>query len=124
MNEPTVTLATADAGEITLPEPSWCAGHTHHDPQTVRADLIHSGPPASLVFLHHEFLETSIVQSPFATTEVPGLGGRTPGASVYPLGKTLDPAELHALADALIEHGYRLRRLAAELNAILLGGAR
>ena len=40
----TVTLATADHGNVTLPEPSWCVGHADHRPDTFRVDLAHAGP--------------------------------------------------------------------------------
>lgn len=115
----TVTLATEDHGDVTLPEPSWCAGHTHHDPQSVRADLIHSGPEVQLNFRYDTLLSASLVQSPYAGDATPGRGGRTPGVSVFPLGDTLDPEQLYDLAARLDGYADQLRGLADRLATIL-----
>ncbi|MFK0154046.1 DUF6907 domain-containing protein [Streptomyces sp. NPDC090493] len=59
----TVTLATSDHGDVTLPEPAWCAGCSHHDPETQRADLIQVGPPVECIYLGRELLAAEILQS-------------------------------------------------------------
>lgn len=121
--QPTVTLVTEDYGPVTLPEPSWCAGHSHHDPNTLRADLMHAGPAVDCTQAGRTLFSAELVQSPFATSSNPELGGPTPGVSVWPLGRTLDPTTLYTLAAALDGYADRLRELADQLTAIL-GGAR
>jgi hypothetical protein len=122
--EGTVTLATQDYGEVTLPEPAWCSGHTHHDPTTLRADIIHAGAALDCTYLGRALFTAELVQSPFATSSAPELGGRIPGVSVWPLGKTLDPVQLYGLAAALDGYADRLRDLADQLTTVLSGGAR
>ncbi|WP_338675161.1 hypothetical protein V1460_20870 [Streptomyces sp. SCSIO 30461] len=46
----TVTLAASDHGNVTLSEPTWCAGHSRHDPETQRADPIHAGPLVECIY--------------------------------------------------------------------------
>ncbi|MET8169311.1 hypothetical protein ABZT34_34520 [Streptomyces sp. NPDC005329] len=122
MTEPRlITLATSDHGDVTLPCPAWCAGHTHHDPETLRVDLVHAGPAVDLVHLGTDLFSAEIVQSPYAEAVTPLLGGRTPGVSVHPLGKTLDPAQMYALAADLDRYADRLRRLADQLATVLDG---
>jgi hypothetical protein len=111
-----VTLATADHGPVTLPEPSWCAGHTHHDPETLRVDLIHASAVIECLYLGRTLLAAELVQSPFAESSDRHLGGRTPGASVYPLGQTLDATELYSLAASLDRYADQLRDLADQLD--------
>ncbi|AVH57795.1 MULTISPECIES: DUF6907 domain-containing protein [Streptomyces] len=118
----TVTLATVDRGNVTIPEPAWCSGHSHHDPLTEYADIIHSSPEHTLNFRYVVLLAAGLVQSPHATTASPGLGGPTPGVSVHPLGETLDPTGLYSLAAALDAYSDQLRTLADQLDAILDGG--
>lgn len=122
MTEPRlITLPTADFGPVTVDEPSWCAGHQLHDPLTERADLMHSGPAVDLVHLGAALFSAELVQSPFAESSSPLLGGRTPGVSVWPLARTLDPAGLYALAANLDTYADRLRTLADQLGVILGG---
>jgi hypothetical protein len=121
----TITLPTADHGDVTLPEPSWCAGHSDHDPQSARADLMHAGPTVELAFLGIEVFAAQLVQSPCATIRTsPLLGGRTTGVSVHPLARTLNPIELYSLASSLDGYADQLRDLADQLAAILAGGDR
>lgn len=117
-----ITLPTADHGSVTLEEPSWCAGHTHHDPETERADLIHTGPAVECTFLGIPVFTAELVASPYASTSRPHLGGRTPGVSVHPLGRTLDPAALYCLAADLDRYSDQLRALADQLATVLDGG--
>ncbi|MFE2530442.1 DUF6907 domain-containing protein [Streptomyces sp. NPDC059371] len=118
----TVTLATSDHGDVTLPEPWWCSGHSHHDPLSLRADLIHAGPTRDLVHRSQTLLSVEIVQSPYADSSDPHLGGRTPGVSVHPLGETLNPVELYTLAADLDRYADVLRDLADRLDTIRGGG--
>ncbi|WP_234539410.1 DUF6907 domain-containing protein [Streptomyces shenzhenensis] len=118
----TITLATSDHGDVTLLEPAWCTGHSHHDPEMLRADLIHTGPLAECVYLGRDLLAAEIVQSPFATPSAPELGGPTAGVSVFPLGKTLSPVQLYDLAAALDGYADRLRDMADQLDRIPDGG--
>ncbi|MCZ4605354.1 hypothetical protein O3S80_16685 [Streptomyces sp. Lzd4kr] len=120
----TVTLATSDHGNITLPEPSWCEGHTHHAPETARVDLLHSGPAVQLNYRYTTLLSAGLVESPFAGDLAPELGGRTPGVSVWPLGNTLNPTQLYDIAARLDAYADQLRDLADQLGAILAGGER
>lgn len=119
----TVILQTSDHGEVTLPEPSYCTGHAHHDPETARVDLTHSGPPVAFTHLGETLLSAQIVAYPCATPGIPPhLGGRTPGVSIYPLGRTLAPAELYRLAAAVDAYAEHLRDLAGQLDTVLSGG--
>jgi hypothetical protein len=123
MTEPrTITVPTTDHGPVTLTEPSWCAGHPDHRPDTHRADIIHSGPDIQLNFWYVTLLSACLVQSPYASDAGPGLGGRTPGVSVHPLGLTLDATQVYDLAARLDTFADRLRDLADQLTTVLAGG--
>lgn len=121
MTEPrTVTLPTEDAGDITLPEPSWCAGHADHRPDTYRVDLDHKGPEHRLTH-HGELLWTVFLgQAPFASRPEQ----RTTGVFVEQASyaRTLNPTQLYDLAATLDGHADRLRELADQLAEILGGG--
>lgn len=119
-----VTLQTEDFGPVTLPEPSWCAGHQLHDPETLRVDLVHAGPAVDLVHLGVALFSAELVQSPYSESTTPLLGGRTPGVSVWPLGKTLDAVQLHGLAAALDSYADQLRGLADHLDTLRGGEGR
>ncbi|MFH9938523.1 DUF6907 domain-containing protein [Streptomyces murinus] len=118
-----VTLATSDHRAVTLPEPSWCLGHALHDPETQYADIIHSSSDITLTFRHTALMTACLVQSPNATPGTAGLGGPTPGVSVYPLGETLGPAQLYELAARLDTYADDLRELADQLTRILQHGS-
>ncbi|QTU47621.1 hypothetical protein F3K20_24880 [Streptomyces scabiei] len=121
----TITLPTIDHGLVTLPEPTWCCGHTDHRPDTHRADILHKGPEAVLTFRGGEVLTACLAQSPYATLPThPELGGRTIGVSVYPPGRTLTPVGLYELAASLDSYADRIRGLAEQLTAVLAGGGR
>lgn len=117
---PTVTLATLDHGEVTLPEPSWCAGHDNHLP-VHRVDLSHFGEQLLLDFRGEQQWAVMLVQAPFASSPA----HRTPAVHVEQVGyaDSLDPAGLDALAHAFIGHAVRLRQQARALSTILAGGA-
>ncbi|USQ86996.1 hypothetical protein NFX46_26735 [Streptomyces phaeoluteigriseus] len=119
-----ITLPTVDHGDVVLPEPAWCAGHAHHDPETERADLMHAGPVIECAPLGRPLLSAELVQSPFANTESRRLGGRTPGVSVWPLGLTLNATDLYSLAAELDTYADRLRTLADRLATVLDGDNR
>lgn len=118
----TITLPTADYGDVTVPEPDWCTGHPNHRPDDQRADIHHSGPDISLNWRGHHITDACIVQSPFTETDVPELSSRTPGVSVSVIARTLDPASLYDLAAALDGYADQLRDLADQLDTILTGG--
>ena len=88
----------------------------------MEADLIHSGPTVDCTQLGHTLMSAQLVQSPYATTSDPRLGGPTPGVSVHPLGKTLDPTDLYILAVALDSYADKLRDLADQLTGLFGGG--
>ncbi|MEU2300569.1 hypothetical protein ABZ584_24555 [Streptomyces antibioticus] len=119
--QPTITLATEDHGPVTLPEPSWCAGHADHRPDTARVDIAHCGPAVDCTFLGIEVFTAELVQSPYSASTIPELGGPTPGVSVWPLGRTLNPVQLYGLAAALDSYADQLRTLADQLTTILGG---
>lgn len=118
----TITLATSDHGNVVLPEPSWCAGHALHDPESLRVDLVHAGPAVDCTHLGANLFSAELVQSPYSESSSPLLGGRTPGVSVWPLGRTLDPVQLYSLAADLDRYADQLRGLADQLAAVLDGG--
>ncbi|MFC8866369.1 DUF6907 domain-containing protein [Streptomyces sp. NPDC057148] len=112
----TITLPTADHGDVTLPEPSWCAGHAHHDPLTERVDLTHSGPDAVLTFRGQPLSVASLAQHPLAEE-----ASREPYASDLLYGRPLDARGLYAYAAAVEAYAGRLRALADQLLVILAG---
>ncbi|MDQ0831925.1 hypothetical protein QF032_003769 [Streptomyces achromogenes] len=123
MTEPRlITLATSDHGNVVLPEPSWCAGHVHHDPESLRVDLVHAGPTVDCTHLGANLFSAELVQSPYAESSSPLLGGRTPGVSVWPLSRTLDPVQMYSLAADLDRYADQLRSLADQLATVLDGG--
>lgn len=119
----TVTLTTADRGQVTIPEPTWCIGHQHHDPETLFIDITHSGPDIALRFRHLALLSAGLIQAPHGTSRAAGMDGPTPGVSVFPLGATLNATQVYCLAAALDRYADQLRDLADQLTAILPGGA-
>ncbi|MCY0926908.1 hypothetical protein OTB20_11975 [Streptomyces sp. H27-H1] len=112
----TVTVPTLDHGDVTLPEPAWCAGH-REGPAEYRADLHHAAPvpvPDGLVDIDAE-----LVEYPYGTTPVP--------ASVYveltAPGLTLDPDGLRAFAAGLVQRAALLVEFADRLAVLRAGGA-
>lgn len=118
----TITLPTADHGPVTLDEPAWCTGHDGHRPDIARVDLTHTGPAVDCTFLGIEVFSAELVASPFSASTIPELGGPTPSVSIWPLGRTLDPVQLHSLAAVLDRYADQLRELADQLGVILDGG--
>ncbi|MEV5048916.1 hypothetical protein AB0N20_31055 [Streptomyces griseoincarnatus] len=115
MHDPirTITLPTADHGLVTLAEPSWCAGHTGHDADTVRADLAHTGEDVVLAFRGRHLAAACLDQAPHAE-----LTTREPRVSVDLLGASLDARAVYELAAALDGYADRLRDLADQLLVI------
>jgi hypothetical protein len=118
----TVTLATVDHGDVTLPEPSWCVGHADHRPDTHRSDLDHTGPEHRLTHDGHLLWTAFLGQSPFASQA----RLREPGVYVEQgrFARTLDTAGLYDLAAAFEAHADRLRELADQLAALNGGEGR
>ncbi|MEU9656716.1 DUF6907 domain-containing protein [Streptomyces chartreusis] len=116
-----ITLPTIDHGDVTIPEPSWCAGHAHHDPQAVRDDLVHVGPMQLLIVDEWRLGIAFLFYAPYS-------GQQQPRAAVhldYGSGHAgLIPADLYALAAAMDGGADKVRALADQLAAILAGGAR
>lgn len=123
MNAPrTITLPTLDHGDVAMPEPSWCAGHADHRPDTHRVDLDHKGPE-HLLRHHGEVLWKAFIgQAPFASRPEDRAVGLFVEQGSY--GQTLGPAELYDLAATFETHADRLRELADQLAQILTGGGR
>lgn len=116
MHDRTVTLPTIDHGDVTLPEPSWCAGHMTA-PGDLRADILHQGPDVALVFRGQHIADAGLVQAPFAE-----LTTREPRVSVSLLGQSLDARAVYELAAALDTYADRLRTLADSLLVIVAEG--
>jgi len=117
----TVTLPTVDHGEITLPEPSWCAGHADHRPDSYRADLTHYGPEHRLTFNGQPLFRLVIAQTPLADR-----ASREVCAYVEQIGDSgsFDPAGLYDLAAALDGAADHMREFADRLAAVLAEGER
>lgn len=117
----TVTLVTSDHGDVTIPEPSWCAGHADHVPGH-RADILHLGPDVTLSFRGHHIADASLAQVPFAAPGDPEIGSPTPGVSISLIGRALDARGVYELAAALDTYADRLRDLADQLLVIVAEG--
>ncbi|AWT43183.1 hypothetical protein DMT42_13195 [Streptomyces actuosus] len=115
----TITLPTIDHGDVTIPEPEWCAGHADHDPNTARTDLAHASAEVPLTFRGHTLSAACLVQDPFAEKT-----SRQPYASELLYGRKLDAAGLYTYAAALDAYADQLRDLADRLDTLLRGGAR
>ncbi|WP_369222454.1 hypothetical protein AB5J52_14050 [Streptomyces sp. R39] len=115
----TVTLATVDHGDVTLPEPAWCIGHEDHVPQ-YRADLTHSGGRVYLERDGRHVGEAVVAQAPCAVRSTREIEGSVVLSYEPPGG--MGPAAVRALADDLEVHAVRLRAFADELAALRGGG--
>ncbi|WP_217169642.1 hypothetical protein [Streptomyces sp. AC512_CC834] len=113
-----ITLPTADRGEITLPEPSWCRGHADHRPDALRADILHRGPNVVFVFRGEPVMSAGLVQAPFTTNDIPELDSPALGIAVTPVGRNLDARSVYELAADLDAYADRLRDLADHLTAL------
>ncbi|MCX4699546.1 hypothetical protein [Streptomyces sp. NBC_01373] len=120
MTEPrTVTLPTDDHGDVTLPEPAWCAGHPDPHPE-YRTDLTHYGPEHRLTFNGQQLYTLMLSQSPLAERT-----SREVCAYVEQSGYagSLDPVGLYDLAAALDGAADQMRAFADQLAAVLARGA-
>lgn len=115
----TVTISTVDYGEVTIPEPPWCAGE--HPSGGYRIDISHYGPDVPLPVETSRgrvtAMTTALEQRPF-TERHPGRGvfiNVEIDGDHYPH----DPDELHRLAAALDHHAQRLRVLGDELATLV-----
>ncbi|MFR0359070.1 DUF6907 domain-containing protein [Streptomyces sediminimaris] len=113
-----ITLPTSDAGDVTLPEPSWCAGHSHHDPETRRVDLHHASPVTTLTGAGWQLGTGLLFHAPYRP--VPPRAAVTLAFHTGPDGLT--PVGLHDLAAAMDTGAGQLRALAEQLTVILGGG--
>lgn len=116
----TVTLPTEDHGDVTLPEPAWCAGHLNPQPE-YQADLTHYGPERRLTFNGEPLYVLMLAQTPYAER-----ASRTVCAYVEQTGYTgsLDAAGLYDLAAALDAAADQLRAFADQLPAVVAEGDR
>ncbi|MFH9038981.1 DUF6907 domain-containing protein [Streptomyces sp. NPDC017966] len=117
MHDRTVTLPTIDHGPVTIPEPSWCAGHANHRPDTERVDLAHTGEDVTLHFRGQQLAHACLDQAPYAERAT-----RDVQVSVSLTGTALDARGMYELAAALDTYADRLRTLADSLLVIAAEG--
>lgn len=111
----TVTVPLWRGGQLTIPEPAWCAGE--HDPHPLHpCDVCHEGIEIPLN-VHaegrtYEVLAFTVVQSPYSSVDF------LPVASVDLGGEyaSFTQQELYELADGLVEHAGRLREFADDVE--------
>ena len=77
-----MTVATTDHGEITIPEPSWCAGQ--HPAGAARIDITHLGKPVGMIVHTHshgdvQLFSARIAQFPYISTETEAVRCRRDG---------------------------------------------
>ncbi|MCY0952106.1 DUF6907 domain-containing protein [Streptomyces sp. H27-S2] len=111
----TVVVPTLDHGDVTLPEPAWCAGHAE-GPAEYRADVHHAAPvpvPAGLVDV-----DVELVAFPYGGTPVPV----SIHVEIVIPGATLAPDGLREYAAGLVERAALLRELADRLAVLRAGG--
>ncbi|MGW6008649.1 DUF6907 domain-containing protein [Streptomyces sp. NPDC055210] len=104
---------------LAVDEPDWCAGH-RDDRANFKVDITHNGPEQLLDFQGEILWTVQLTHAPFATNP----DTRALGVYVEQGGyaRTLDPAGLDELADALVEQAAALRTRARELADLLTGG--
>lgn len=110
----TVTVPTLDHGDIVIPEPAWCAGHTGKRPE-LRCDTGHTGPAHHVAYQGHELAYTALVQYPFSEHSDRGVGVVV---ELGQLGHRLTPDELDELAAVLVDYAGTLRHLARQLSVL------
>lgn len=114
-----VTVPTADHGDVTLPEPSWCAGG--HPAEGYREDIEHQGVDVRLMVptpCHGSVVAftASFVQRPFSPSDA-----RTLVTVELDEWHEFDQAGLDGLAAALVEHAAVLRHMSRELAYLRAG---
>ncbi|MFD7746726.1 DUF6907 domain-containing protein [Streptomyces sp. NPDC059698] len=115
----TVTVQTSDLGAVTVPEPTWCAGHAEQ-------------PVEALVDLGHRGTEHALgrpgdpVGIAFVSQHPHGNGPREIGLFVEQtaLAITLGPDAARGLADDYETAAAQLRRLADWLHILQAGERR
>ncbi|MFD7003372.1 DUF6907 domain-containing protein [Streptomyces mirabilis] len=105
---------------LEIDEPDWCIGH-RDDLAQFKVDITHYGPEHAIAPNGFDLFSARLGQSPFAD--------RAPSDLVLYVEQggftgSLNPDEVDALADSLIEAAARLRELGRDLAAILDGGGR
>ncbi|MEW2177159.1 hypothetical protein AB0890_12620 [Streptomyces sp. NPDC005406] len=112
----TITVPTADHGDVTVTEPDWCtADHTF---EGYREDIEHSGATTYLA-IHTEChgpthtLPVTFVWRPFSPTDA-----LIKAAIETDQAHEFDPAGLDRAADALVEHARTLRVYARQLATL------
>ncbi|MGV9337870.1 DUF6907 domain-containing protein [Streptomyces sp. NPDC003688] len=116
----TVTLVTVDHGDVTLPEPDWCAGHESYVPGH-RCDILHVSRDTVLAAGGWRLGHAEIAQAPCAERS-----SRAVSASVCldfepgPDGYT--EADLYSLAAAMDAAADQLRALAVRYAVPLANG--
>ncbi|MFD7443898.1 DUF6907 domain-containing protein [Streptomyces sp. NPDC059909] len=114
----TVTVPTIDRGDVTIPEPAWCVGHTD-SPREYYVDLSHRGPEHLVGPAEAPLFVAMLAQNPH------GSGGGQTGLLVETvhIARTMTPGELDELAAGLVESAAQLRHLARQLAALGTGGS-
>jgi hypothetical protein len=109
----TVTVPTLDRGDITIPEPAWCAGHGEI-PQLL-SDTGHIGTAHRATFHGDELAFAALAQDPFAIH-----ADRSVAVLVEMghLARSLTPAELDELAAVLVDYAGTLRHLGRQLSVL------
>lgn len=112
----TVTLSTLDHGDVTLPEPAWCAGHDGHQPEYL-TDLTHASVDVTLGLPGVPVGVAEIYQGPCAEIDT-----REVCASAHLDFETgsggLNATDLYELAAALDTAADQLRDLAGRLSRL------
>jgi hypothetical protein len=114
----TVTVPTIDQGDVTIPEPAWCAGHDGDRPQ-LRSDTGHLGAAHRADFDGDELAFAALAQDPFAVHSDRSVGVLV---EMGHLARALTAAELDNLAAVLVDYAGTLRHLARQLSALRTEG--
>ncbi|MEU8676806.1 hypothetical protein [Streptomyces sp. NPDC048560] len=113
----TVTVQTIDHGDVTIPEPSWCADSHDHQPEAL-CDIGHRGPEHRVEFYGYELSRAMLVQDPFVVHSDRSIGALV---EMGELARALTPGELDELAAVLVDYAGTLRRLARQLSVLKAG---
>ena len=113
----TVTVATNDHGDVTLPEPAWCRGL--HPAEAYRVDIAHEGEETLALIptlCHGEAptLTASLIQRPFS----PDRNGVVAALFIDGDWHELDSKLLDRAAAIIVERAAELRHLARQLAAL------
>ena len=117
----TVTIRTADHGDVTVTEPDWCTAD--HAYEQYREDIEHSGAVTHLVISTEchgpvAAMPVGFVWRPFSPTD-----NRITAAIELDAWHEFDPAGLDRAAAALVEHAATLRVYARQLSTLRAKGA-